>query len=401
MPIKTQIGRAESSIKEKLLSVANRLGGRLPVLRKRMDATAERYARIARTYYEDEDYQSAITNYEAALKWSPEDNEILNDLAQVYYENNSLKEAEYYFRKVLDHEYSNERALKGLAFTLHWSGKLDEAKYTYLRFLNLEKEDFDVLLNLGALFYDSGQYEQAVEYLQRAIQADPSGALAYQNLAGAYYNLGKIQEAEASVRRALELEPQVDSYRLLGLILETQQKTEEALANYEAAVAEDPLNGHARLELGRLNGRMGAHDKYLENAREAVRIFSEESDSDGLALAYWDLGWAYYELDDWRKSAEASAKALEINPGMTPPRFNLGLALLREHSEDKARKEYLVGLEKSKPSDLKNDAIDDLERALKEDPDMPGARDILKILEAEYAKLEQRTSISSPNSLAE
>lgn len=391
-----KLEKDELGAKKRLFAMVNALADHLPYLRRRMDAQAEKYRRIARTYYEDEDYKLAIENYRIALEWSPKGEAILNDLAQVYYEDSSLEEALYYYRKVLDIDYLNERALKGLAFTLHWKGDIDEAKYTYLRFLNLKKEDHDVLLNLGAILHDSGQYEKAIEYFQRAIQVDPSDAIAHQNLASAYYNLGKIKEAEAGVRRAIELEPDVDSYKLLGLILETQQKPDAALATYEAAVAKDPLNGQARLDLGRLYGQLGDYAKYVENSQEAIGIFTKESDSDNLALAYWDLGWAYYQLGDWQKSAVASKKALEIKPDLAPPRFNLGLVMLRQHKGEEARMEYLVGLKNSKPSDLKNDAMDDLERALQEDPDMPQARDILKTLEAEYAKLEQRTSVSSP-----
>lgn len=390
-----ELEQGKSTIKQAMLGVANRLAQMLPFLRRKLDASAKNYGRIARTYYEDKDYESAIANYKTALIWSPRDTELLNELAQVYYETDSFKQAEFYFRKVLDYDYYNPRALKGLGFTLHWSGNPDEAMYAYLRYLNVKKDDADVLLNLGALVYDSGQYEQALGYFQQAVSINHSEPLGFLNLAGALYNLGRIAEAEVAVQQSLALEKNADAYQLLGSILEAQQKHQEALESYSAAANVDPENGYAHRHLARLYNRIGSQMQYFQHAQEAVRLLSNQEDPESLASAYWDLGWAYYLQGDWQKSVEASAKALEFSPDLAPPRFNVGLALLRQHKSEEARHEYLIGLEKSKPSDLRSDAIDDLEHALEVDPDMPGARDILKILNAEYEKLEQRTSASS------
>ena len=237
--------------------------------------------------------------------------------------------------------------------------------------------------------------QQAVEYFDQAVKINPFDPLALRNLSTTYYNLGRIEDAEDAVRKSLSFEKNADAYQLLGLILEAQLKLKEALENYATAISMDTDNGEAQLKLARLYNQLGSQAEYFNHTQEAVRILSNQEDPKALGSAYWDLGWAYYLRGEWQKSSEASAKAVELNPDLTPPRFNLGLALLRQHKSDEARKEYLVGLEKSKPSNLRTDAIDDLERALEEDPNMPNARQILMILNAEYEKLEQRTSVVS------
>jgi tetratricopeptide (TPR) repeat protein len=390
-----QATEKKNGLEFKALTVANKVAGWLPFVRKLLDESAQKYSRVARTYYEDGNVAKAIGYYERALARAPTNVDILNDLAQLCYENQRLEEAEIFYKRALEEDYFNRRALKGLGFSLHWRGDIDEALYTYLRYLDLNGKDYDVLLNLSALFLDSGDDEKAIEFSQRAADADPTKGPPHLNLASAHFNLGNFHEAELSARKAIELERNEDSLRLLGLVLETLGKTQEALAVYVEASTINPTDPYTYLDLARLLNKLGRYSEYLENALKAVELFKDHPDNVGRAGAYWDLGWAYYNLGQWEKSAEASAKALEVDPALASPRFNLGLALLHIGKPDKAKKEYLVGIKNSKLVDLKADAIDDLEAALKKNPQLKGGQEILDILMAESKKLEKQRTIRS------
>lgn len=393
MNLQNTISEKKTGFEHSVILIANKVAAWVPFMRKFLDDSAQKYSRVARTYYEDGDETTAIAYYEKAIARSPKNIAILNDLAQLYYEKDRLEDAESLYRRALEGDYFNQRALKGLGFTLHWRGNIDEALYLYLRYLNESGEDYDVLLNLSALFIDSGNYEKAIEFSQKAAKADPTAATPHMNLASAYFNLGKFPEAEASVRHALELDRNDESFRLLGLVLETQERIEEALDSYVQASLVNPQNSYIHLDMARLLNKVGRYSDYVDYAEKAVELFKEQDDEDGLAAAYWDLGWAYYQLGEWEKSANASRKALEIDPSLPSPRFNLGLALLQTGRPNDAEKEYLVGIKNSKPADLKNDAIDDLEAAFKKDSNLEGARKILDILRAEYSKLENQRAI--------
>ena len=398
MKLQTTITEKKSGLEFKALTVANKVAAWLPFMRKFLDESAQKYSRVARTYYEDGNVESAIGYYERALARSPTNVAILNDLAQLCYENDRLEEAETFYKRALEEDYFNERALKGLGFSLHWRGNIDEALYTYLRYLDLNGEDYDVLLNLSALFLDSGDDEKAIEFSERAADADPTKGPPYLNLASAQFNLGNFSEAELSARKAIELDRNEESLRLLGLVLETLGKTQEALDVYIEASTINPTDPYTYLDLARLLNKMGRNSEYLENALKTVELFKDHPDKVGRSGSYWDLGWAYYKLGQWEKSAEASSKALEVDPDLASPRFNLGLALLHLGKPDDAKKEYLVGIKNSKLVDLKNDAIDDLEAALKKNPQLKGGQEILDILMAESKKLEKQRPIRSVQS---
>lgn len=379
--------RAVFAIENTLFAVANTLSGRLRFLRKILDDGSARYVAIARKGAAEGDSDGALTAYDRALSRNPDNREVLKDAGQLAYDTRRYADATRFFRRALDLDYSDQRALRGLAFALHADGNKDEAVYRYFRYLDTNRNDYDALLNLSALFLDSGEYEQAIEYSQRAARADSTKAAPIHNIALAYFNLGNFPEAETHIRRALAIEKSADSLRLLGLLLESQDKTDEALEHYKEACAVNPNFPQACIDVARIQNKLGQYEEYLASTKRTVELFEGGNNSEGLAMAYWDLGWAYYRNGEWEKSAEASRKALGIEAHSAPPRFNLALALLLLGQPNEAKKEYKKAITNSKASDLKVDGIDDLQSALQKHPGLPGGQECLDLLLAEYRNL--------------
>src|SRR5438874_4224546 len=376
-----------SRVERGLFAVANRLARIFTFLRKDLDAAAERYATTAREQHENGSLADALESYNRALVRSPHNKEFLTDAAEACYGLGDFAQAEKLFGLALKEDYFDGRALKGMAYALHADGNVDHAVYFYFRYLDIVKNDYDALLNLGALFQDSRQYDQAIEYSQRAARVEPEQSAPLHNIAVAYFNLGKFDEAEKFVRRAIAAEQNAESLRLLGLILETLQRNVDSLNAYAEACSLNPAFGSACLDLARMHSKLGHNAEYLEAAKRAVQIFEERHDNEGLARAYWDLGWAWYQNGDWEKSADASRKALVLAPDTTPTRFNLDLVLLLMQHPTQAMEQYRIGAAQSKITDLKTDAIDDLERALAKN-DLPGGREILEMLREKYRSLD-------------
>ena len=365
-----------------------RIASHLPVTRGWLKQSGAKYADAARTAYAADNLDSAIANYQNALRRAPDNVDWRTDLAQVYLENNQYAEAEQSYSQVLSQDYVNLKAIKGMALTLHHQNKTDDAVYYYLRYLSLAGDDYDVLVNIGAVFHDSSRFEEAIEYSQKAAAVNPNGTEALQNLASAQYYLGQLVEAETTIRQAIKIAPTLSAYEVLGLILETQGRDDEAQESYLNAIKLDANGASAHLFLARLYGKKDQLAEYVEHCRIAVKILENSKSSADLATAYWELGWALYLTGAFQESSDVSQKSLDITPQQSSPRFNRGLALLQLTKPDEARQEYLTAMANSKPSELKRDAIDDLENALKKNPDLPGGREILDLLNAEYRKVE-------------
>jgi len=359
-------------------------------LRKALDEAAHEHIKAALEYTASGDHERALIEYERALVRSPDDSSILMDAGQLAQEMHRYPQAIRWFRRALELQYQNSRALKGLAFALHATGEIDEAIYRYYRYLDANRDDYDALLNLSALFLDSARYEEAIEYSVRASSVKPGAAAPYYNIALANFNLGKFDRAEGNIRRAIEIEPTADSFRLFGDILETLGQFEKAIEQYQRAIDLNPAFAEAWIDVARMHEKLQRPAEYLKAALEAVALSERDAaQPKDLSLAYWDLGWAYYQNGDLTKSAEASRKAVDLTPEAAPPRFNLGLALLLLGEVDEARQQYQMAVKRSRRSNIKGDGIDDLQAVLRKRPDLEGGQEILNMLLAEYKNAEK------------
>jgi len=117
------------------------------------------------------------------------------------------------------------------------------------------------------------------------------------------------REAEAALRRALALDPQNGCARIeLGTLYEDQGKFTQAAAEFERAIAIEPNHGGAHCQLGRIYRRQGR----LLEAEAALRRALELGPQNGWAR--FELG-ALYECQNRLMAAAAEfEKAVAIDP---------------------------------------------------------------------------------------
>jgi tetratricopeptide (TPR) repeat protein len=327
--------------------------------------------------------QKIATGFSWTPKWKSAEN--LYNSGRTYYDKNDLVKAEDFFRKALVLDFSYSKALKGLGFTLHRLGKIDEAIYFYLRYLDAQPDDVDVHANLIAALEAVGKYDEAIVAGERAVERFPSNAALVFMLARNNYFAGRIETAIWRLKKAIELDPEnAEIYRILGVALKTRGDLTGALANFQEAIKHNPSDGDAHLAAADAYQRLGRDTEYLQAARAARQLYEEAKNDPGLKFACWDEAWALYKLRRWDESVAASECALKIDPSLSPARFNLGLALLRLGQTERAKQEYQNAVEHADAASLKVDAIDDLVAAIREQPDLPGASEILQELESRY-----------------
>jgi tetratricopeptide (TPR) repeat protein len=350
---------------------------------------ADQHARHALDLYLKGEAEAAILSYTNALYWVPQDANLLSALGQVYYEQVKYENAIEEFRKALDYDYYNHRALKGLALCLHVTGDQLEAIYTYLRVLDVVPDDLDVLVNVGALLHDRQRYDEAVEYYTKAEKLNPENAAIYLNLGLAYHSMGRFEDALTNLREASKLDPQSsETHRLIGLCLESTGNYVRALESYQQAVQHDEGNAEATLDIAQVLNVLKKPTEAIPYGLRAANKFREANDQEGVANAYWEVGWSHYLVGDWDASIKASREALRLSPALFPARFNLGLALLQMNQSSEARQEYEEAIDAiSTPSDIKTYAVEDLKAALEGNPELPGAQEILDLLTNEYGRM--------------
>jgi tetratricopeptide (TPR) repeat protein len=363
--------------------------------------TAAAHADAAARAHEAGDLSSAEREFSLAIELEPNLDRYLYDLGRLYYEQDNLDRAQSLFRRTVNVNFSYALAIKGLGYTVHRLGKLNEAVYCYLRYLDAEPDDVDVHANLVAALEAQGRYDEAVTAAKKAVERFPKNSSLVFMLARNNFFAGKVDAALTQLAKAQKLDPDnPEIYRILGVALKTKGDLKAALANFNEAIQRDPTDAAAHLAAADVYRRLDRDEEYLQSARKARLLFEASNNRDGLKNACWEESWALYKLKRWEESIEASKCALEVDPELTPVRFNLGLALLRLGRPDLAKREYEKALEKADGGALKADAIDDLAAALKEEPDLPFAKQLLETLEDRYraAMMKQEAEVVTVSS---
>lgn len=356
-----------------------------PALKDLRAQSAAKRAQVGATAHAAGDLDVAIAEYSKAVGIEPNHHEYLYELGRSFYEKGQLTEAEDYFRRTLNLKFSDAQAVKGLGYTLHRLGKIDEAIYCYLRYLDAKPDDAAVHANLIAALEAEGKYEEAVAAGDRAVARFPSNGPLLFMLGRNNYFAGRIDLAISQLGKTIELDPtNGDVFRVLGIALKTKGDLNGALKNFQETLKHNPSDADAYLAVAEIYQGLGRKTEYLDAARQARRLFELQKNDFALKYACWEEGWALYKLGRWKESVEASKCALNVDPTLSPVRFNLGLALLRLGEPDHAREEYRKSLETADAASLKLDAIDDLNDAIRAQPDLPGAAEILQELEAKY-----------------
>jgi tetratricopeptide (TPR) repeat protein len=361
----------------------------VPIFAKLRRQLAEEHGVLASQAYADRRIDIAIQEFSKARELDPEQPQYPYELGRIYYGQSDLSKAESYFRQALLVDFSYADPLKGLAFTLHRLGKMDEAIYSYLRLLQKNPNDVDVHANLIAALEVEGKYDEAIKAAERAVKLFPSNAGLVVALGRNSYFAGKNETAILQLRKAIELDPNnSEIYRLLGIFLKTGGDLEGALSSFRTAVTKDPKNADAYLAVAEMCNRLNRNQEYLEASRKARQLFEAAKNDDGTKFACWNEGWALYKLGRWAESVQASECALKIDESFAVIRFNLGLALLRLGEVDRAKQEY----QKATLSDLPGltMGIEDLAAALRDNPRLLAAPEILQQLQDKYREVTSK-----------
>lgn len=120
-------------------------------------------------------------------------------------------------------------------------------------------------------------------------------------------------------------------YYLAGILTEDE---EEAIENFEKAIAVNDKYIDAYFELGLIYELREDYDKAIENFKRIVEIDSEYAD------AYNELGWIYYKKGLYDLEIEMFKKAVQLVPGDPDFHFNLATAYEDKGLYDLAITEY-------------------------------------------------------------
>lgn len=151
---------------------------------------------------------------------------------------NNLPPAEPILRTFLATAPNSAPARYLLAFLLHLENKPRDSLAAYTEAAALKPPQSEDLRIVALDYVLLDDYPDAIHWLNRSLAADPRNAEAWYDLGRAQMNQGNFVEAERDFNHTLALVPNLPkALDNLGLSLEAQNRTYEALTAYTRAIA--------------------------------------------------------------------------------------------------------------------------------------------------------------------
>jgi SpoVK/Ycf46/Vps4 family AAA+-type ATPase len=192
---------------------------------------AETYFERGNGYYEKEDYEKAIENYNMAVLLNPLFSEAYFNRALCYYK---LKE---YDKSIAD----------------------------YTKAAELDPKNPIIYNNRGDAYYRKQQLNDAIKDFTKAIQLNPEYMKAYYNRGLAHASMENYEKAIEDFSKVIELKPDFAyGWHLRGIAHEYAGRLEEAIRDYNRAVELDPGLVEAKAHLGATKAKMDRREEKLK-----------------------------------------------------------------------------------------------------------------------------------------
>ncbi|MFT4075431.1 MAG: tetratricopeptide repeat protein [Asticcacaulis sp.] len=151
------------------------------------------------------DFNSAITCYETALKLMPDNPGIANDLGRLAYKMGMNDLAEKFFTFFLEKCPGHVEAINNLASAMRETNRLDEAVELLRNAITENPTDVQLWNALGTVVNAQGDIHNAVIFYEEALRHGPKHVHARYNLGNAKAVLGRAEEGLADLLEALPL----------------------------------------------------------------------------------------------------------------------------------------------------------------------------------------------------
>ena len=193
--------------------------------------------------------------------------------------------------------------------------------------------------------YFGKEAEAGYGLCEQALDADPNNGLALVTLAAKFYlpvMIGRSADSQADLKRADELASRAlalyanswAAHFAKGQVLRADRRFDDAIAEYERALALDPNAANAFANLGGTYLSLGQYEKAMEFHDKAIRLSPHDPD---LSFWYWTKSIAYFALQQYDQAIEWARRSIAINPNFGPPHGILAAALALTGHEAEAR----------------------------------------------------------------
>ena len=153
----------------------------------------------------------------------------------------------------------------------------------------------------------TARYGDAITTYKRTLALQPNSAEAVLGLAKAYNGAGQIDDAERTFTRAIRLRSWWSSHNEMGVFYLSRGRYDDAVREFNKVIELNPQTSWGYVNLG-------AVLMTKERLTDAIAAFTKATTLREDPAAYANLGYCYYYLQQFDRSAESYRKAASIVP---------------------------------------------------------------------------------------
>jgi tetratricopeptide (TPR) repeat protein len=291
----------------------------------------------------------------------------------------------FYYSLVADHwqyfSIPGPIALVAAALTVAWKSRCQSSPRLGIALAGV------LLLALGTLTWKhTGSYRDEETLWRDTAAKNPAAWMAHNNLGNFLFQKGRVDEAMLQYQTALAIKPDsMEAHANLGIVLDRQGQTDAAIGQLQEAIRLDPeiVETHHNLALELV--KKGQFDNAIRQFQEALRLQPDDAETHN------NLGGALFKQGQTDEAIHQFEESVRLKPDNAEAHFNLGNALAMKGQTDAAISEYQavihlvpddaevhynLGIALAKKGQL-DEAIRQFQEALRLRPDYADARNNL------------------------
>lgn len=286
---------------------------------------AEAYLTRGLYYFNQEQYQQAIKDYDEAIRLKPKDAFAYGLRGFAYcglvQHQRAINDYEEAIRLKPDDAISY--AIRGDAYA--YLGQYQQAIKDYDKAIHLAPDNAKAYYDRGVTYQKISQYQRAITDYNEAIRLKPDDVLAYGNRGNAYVELGKLQQAIDDFNKVIRLEPNnATSYYMRGRTYYTLGQYQRTIEDCDNAIRLQSDYANAYSVRGLAYVKTAQYQRAINDYNEAIRLRSDD------ANAYFYRGDAYDNIGQYQRAIEDFNEAIRIKPDFEKAYNFRGIDYLRQ-----------------------------------------------------------------------
>ena len=279
------------------------------------------------------DVEGAEGALQPAIDAAPNSPDALVLLGRVQRRKGNLAAAQAAFTKALQERPGSAEALTPLIAMDLDAKRPDQAARRIEAHLTKGNDSASLRLLAGRTYAAAGDLAKSEQALRKAIELDPSLMEAYHVLGQIFARQKKLPEAVAAYEARLAERPNdVGAHTMIGMLKLAQGNGSDARARFEKVLAIDSRAAVASNNLAYMDAEAGTNlDVALNRAQTAKAALPNEPDVDDT------LGWVYVKRGLPALAITPLRQAADKNPSNPTYHYHLGVAYAKNGNNEQAR----------------------------------------------------------------